>query len=109
VQEQDALYAQGRNAPGKIVTYAKGGSSYHNYGLAFDIALATQGGVSWDTKADINDNPIPDFFEVGKIGEECGLEWGGRWRGKKQDLPHFQFTFGLTIPELFDGKLPPEE
>jgi len=30
--EQDALYAQGRTAPGKIVTNAKAGQSYHNYG-----------------------------------------------------------------------------
>lgn len=40
--EQDALYQQGRDANGKripgksIVTYAKGGYSAHNYGLAWD-------------------------------------------------------------------------
>lgn len=32
--EQDALYAQGRTKPGAKVTNAKGGQSYHNYGLA---------------------------------------------------------------------------
>jgi hypothetical protein len=32
--EQDALYAQGRIAPGHIVTNSKGGLSMHNYGLA---------------------------------------------------------------------------
>jgi peptidoglycan L-alanyl-D-glutamate endopeptidase CwlK len=31
------LYAIGRTKPGKKVTKAKGGTSYHNYGLAFDI------------------------------------------------------------------------
>ena len=36
--EQDSLYAQGRTAPGEIVTNAKGGDSYHNYGLAADLA-----------------------------------------------------------------------
>jgi len=30
--EQNALYAQGRTAPGSIVTYAQGGQSWHNYG-----------------------------------------------------------------------------
>ena len=37
--EQDALYAQGRSKPGKIVTNAKGSSysSYHQWGTAFDI------------------------------------------------------------------------
>ena len=32
--ESDALYAQGRTKPGKIVTNAKAGQSYHNFGLA---------------------------------------------------------------------------
>src|SRR5690606_7828810 len=34
IAEQDALYAQGRTAPGEIVTNARGGQSNHNYGLA---------------------------------------------------------------------------
>src|SRR4051812_45095106 len=38
-KEQDALYEQGRTKPGKIVTKAKGGQSYHNFGLAVDIVL----------------------------------------------------------------------
>lgn len=37
--EQEALYAQGRTKPGKVVTNAKAGMSYHNYGLAVDIVL----------------------------------------------------------------------
>ncbi|MBH8600228.1 M15 family metallopeptidase, partial [Thermoactinomyces sp. CICC 23799] len=31
--EQNELYAQGRTKPGKIVTNAKAGQSYHNFGL----------------------------------------------------------------------------
>ena len=38
-KEQEALYAQGRSLPGKIVTQAKAGLSYHNYGIAIDIVL----------------------------------------------------------------------
>ena len=41
--EQAKLYAQGRTAPGKIVTKAKPGQSYHNYGLAVDFALLLPG------------------------------------------------------------------
>jgi peptidoglycan L-alanyl-D-glutamate endopeptidase CwlK len=40
--EQDGLYAQGRSKPGAIVTNAKGGQSYHNYGLAIDIVLISR-------------------------------------------------------------------
>ena len=37
MEEQAALYTKGRTKqPGKIVTKAKPGQSYHNYGLAFD-------------------------------------------------------------------------
>jgi len=39
IEEQNSLYAQGRTKPGKIVTNAKGGQSYHNYGMAIDFAL----------------------------------------------------------------------
>ena len=40
IAEQNALYAKGRTSPGPIVTKAKGGSSYHNYGLAIDLVTA---------------------------------------------------------------------
>jgi peptidoglycan L-alanyl-D-glutamate endopeptidase CwlK len=36
MEEQTALYAIGRTSLGKIVTKARAGESYHNYGLAFD-------------------------------------------------------------------------
>lgn len=35
--EQDELYKQGRSKAGKIITNAKGGYSYHNFGLAIDV------------------------------------------------------------------------
>lgn len=89
--EQDALYAQGRNGnPGPIVTNARGGQSYHNYGLAFDVVeLRPDGNVSWDT----------DWEGIGRIGEAMGLEWGGRWTGLV-DRPHFQLDHGLSTAQL---------
>jgi hypothetical protein len=36
MEEQTALYSLGRSAPGKIVTKARAGESFHNYGLSFD-------------------------------------------------------------------------
>ena len=48
IEQQHKLYSQGRTTPGIIVTNAKGGYSYHNYGLAFDIALLDNNGeVDW--------------------------------------------------------------
>lgn len=83
VEEQDALYAQGRTKPGSIVTNAKGSSysSYHQWGTAFDIYRNDGQGAY---------NESGQFFEkVGAIGVSIGLEWGGNWKSIV-DKPHFQ-------------------
>lgn len=100
--EQASLYAQGRTMPGKIVTNAKPGDSFHNWGLAFDVAIIRDGRATWDAKVDVDDDRIPDYEEVGKLGESIGLEWGGRFH--LVDMPHFQFTGGLTLRDLRLGK-----
>ncbi len=95
-KEQDALYAKGRTvAPiGKKhrVTMAKGGQSYHNFGLAFDIVvLDALGKADW--------NPAhPGWRAAGALGKSVGLEWGGDWERFK-DWPHFQYTGGLSLAE----------
>jgi peptidoglycan L-alanyl-D-glutamate endopeptidase CwlK len=106
IAEQNKLYAQGRTAPGKIVTNAKGGLSYHNYGLAIDIVLIvdTNGDrkydtASWDTKRDYDGDGRADWIEVVQIFKSHGWEWGGDW--KFVDAPHFQKTFGYTVRQLF--------
>lgn len=99
-EEQDALYAQGRSKPGKIVTNARGGDSYHNYGLAIDFALMNpDGSISWNVDA--------KWKRVAQIGKSLGLEWGGDWDSFK-DYPHFQYTFGLSLADLRNGKRPPQ-
>jgi peptidoglycan L-alanyl-D-glutamate endopeptidase CwlK len=47
IEEQNALYAQGRTKPGKIVTRAKGGQSFHNYRVAYDCAPIVNGRIAW--------------------------------------------------------------
>lgn len=88
--EQDALYAIGRTKPGKIVTNAKGGQSYHNYGLAIDFVLLVNGQVSWAVDK--------NWAAVIAIFESYGWESGHRWKFK--DSPHVQKTFGKTIAQL---------
>lgn len=93
-EEQDALYAKGRTAPGNIVTNAKGSSysSHHQWGTAFDIYRNDGKGVYTDGDG---------FFEkVGKIGKSIGLEWGGDWKSPV-DKPHFQLPdWGSTTVRL---------
>lgn len=108
-EEQDRLYEQGRTTAGNIVTHAKGGESYHNYGLAVDFALRDSGGnVIWDRQYDGNVNGIADWSEVVTIAKELGFEWGGDWANFK-DYPHLQMNFGLAIDDLQRGERLPDE
>ncbi|WP_425024024.1 M15 family metallopeptidase [Planococcus ruber] len=105
-EEQNDLHNQGRSAAGNIVTYARGGESYHNYGLAIDFALRLDNGdVVWDIERDNNGNGERDWYEVAAIGKELGFAWGGDWQRFK-DYPHLEMTFGLSIDELQQGYRP---
>jgi hypothetical protein len=105
-EEQDSLYALGRTTPpigkGNIVTNAKGGQSFHNFGLAFDIVvLDSVGKADWDTNH-------PGWAMAAKIGKSLGLEWGGDFKSLK-DLPHYQYTCGVSLDrcrQLFPSGLP---
>ena len=83
VTQQQALYAQGRTAPGKIVTYKDGlihrsNHQPHPDGLGYAVDLA------WLGKDPFSD--IAPWGEYGAKVEATGLTWGGRW--KMVDRPH---------------------
>lgn len=96
--EQNELYAQGRTKAGSKITNAKGGYSYHNYGLAIDIVLVTGNAASYDTKKDFDGDGKADWIEVVNVFKQYGWEWGGDW--KFYDAPHFQKTFGYSVRDL---------
>lgn len=92
IDEQNALYAQGRTRSGPIVTNARGGFSWHNFGLAVDLAYMDESGKpSWDEKRF-------NYRLFGKWGAAVGLEWGGNWK-KFRDQPHFQMIGRLTTAQ----------
>jgi len=73
---QRMLYAQGRTAPGQIVTWTL--ASKHLDGRAFDFDFV-------DSEYQDDD----DAWELaGEVGEWLGLVWGGRW--DVQDKRHFE-------------------
>jgi len=94
-ESQNALYAQGRTAPGRIVTNAKAGQSFHNYRCAVDVVPLVSGKPNWKTTD-------PVWQRVGALGKSAGLEWAGEWKRFKE-FAHFQYTGGLTLAQLQQG------
>ena len=108
-QEQEELYKIGRtklvDAEGNrlgIVTKARGGQSYHNYGLALDFCIMESRTATWDVTKDMDKDGKPDWFEVIDTFKESGYESGADWKGKLRDFPHIQKTFGYSVKELLE-------
>lgn len=99
IDEQNKLYAKGRTLPGQKVTNAKGGQSYHNYGLAIDIVLIVNNKATWERGQDFDKDGQPDWMEVVRIFKSYGWGWGGDFVTFK-DYPHFEKTFGYTPSQL---------
>ena len=94
-EEQDELYAQGRTKPGKVVTNARGGESWHNHRCAFDFVPLVAGKPAWSNTS--------LYRKAGVIAESVGLEWAGRWTGSLRETAHCQYTGGLTLAQLKSG------
>ncbi len=88
-KEQQDRYNQGRITIGKIVTNAKAGQSFHNYGLAIDLVIVKQNKtIDWNF----------DYKKLLKIAEKYGIHW----RGSFSDNDHFELTFGYKWKQLLD-------
>lgn len=79
--EQNHIYEQGRSRPGPKVTWVRGGGSWHNYGLAVDIAFWNSSGSapSWS-----EGHP---WHLIGEVGLKNGFT---RWGGDFGDRPHLE-------------------
>ena len=109
LEEQEALYAQGRTKPGNIVTNAKGYQSPHAWGVAFDFCRNEKGREY--------DNTDGFFERVGEIaktifdGTEYDLFWGGDFKSFV-DKPHIEMIKYLpnnSTKWLIDTYKTPEE
>jgi len=88
--QQNALYDQGRTAPGHIVTNARAGHSMHNYGLAVDVVpylSGESGALNWNAET-------PQYQAMVSALKGQGLVWGGEWKSIP-DPDHFQMP---TVP-----------
>src|SRR5258706_8491535 len=71
---QDELYQRGRRGilGERIVTNCKGGDSYHQYGVAFDV-FPLFGGKPILFESDGDEVSDPIWQKIGQIGEDIGL------------------------------------
>lgn len=92
--EQNAIYAQGRSKPGKIVTNARYPYSNHNHRIALDFGIFKNGKYV--------DGSNPSEAEkvhraVSKLCDKYQVSWGGNW--KMKDFPHFEIKLDLSMQE----------
>ena len=90
--QQNFLFSKGRDMAGNIVdpqlvvTHARGGESYHNYGLAIDFFfLNVDGSAIWG-------DTFPGYAKAVEVFESLGLTCGARWHGDRRDPDHAQLT-----------------
>lgn len=97
VAQQQALYAQGRYKPGKIVTNCDGLVRVSNhqpkadgYGYAVDVAWRNaHGEITWEGPWDL----------LGALAATHGLTWGGSWI-RWQDRPHLELPPSFAAPTV---------
>lgn len=82
--DQAKLYAQGRTAPGPIVTHAQPGYSWHNFGLAVDVCPERLLTVPNWGPGD------PVWIKLRGLGFALGMYPGADF--SHPDQPHFQLT-----------------
>jgi peptidoglycan L-alanyl-D-glutamate endopeptidase CwlK len=103
METQAALYAQGRTAPGRIVTRARPGYSYHNFGMAIDVVPTELLALPRWGDAPAHQARTDDLWNtVGAIGKAIGFRWGGDF-SRLKDRPHFEWSGGLTLAQLRAG------
>lgn len=91
-KEQDDLFAQRPK-----VTNAKGGQSFHNFGVALDFVPMRNGKPVWGSTTEADKKLWND---IAGIAEAVGFEWSGWWLGRLREMCHIQYTGGKTLEQL---------
>lgn len=118
---QAVIYARGRTTPGEpcwhagiarpvgtcpehplgaVATMSPPGFSWHEYGVAADVVFDAEPlkpglQATW--------NPKLPWDDLGKCGQDHGLEWAGAWK-RFREAPHFQRTLGVPLGHVQELK-----
>jgi len=87
-ERQDELYKKRPK-----VTNAKGGESFHNYGVAFDVVPLDGYNIS-----------AGRWGLLGAIGYFMGYTWGGTWKDFV-DKPHFELTLDYSLKDFQEDEI----
>lgn len=87
--EQNALYAQGRTAPGAKVTSAPGCRSWHTHGRAIDLIVKDGGQL-------VHNGLDERYSRLGAYAKSIGMKWGGDFK----DYGHFEYHPGISIEQV---------
>ena len=89
-EEQDRIFTQRPK-----VTFAPGGYSNHNFGIALDFGV-----FRGKTYLDASNPELADRVHkaCAQHADAFGLEWGGDWKSIK-DFPHYEIRTGLTMAQ----------
>lgn len=95
-EEQAALYQKYKAGGPKA---APPGYSWHNFGTAIDCGV-------FRAKSYL-DNANPELARrvhaaCAEHAMDCGLEWGGTWKGRSCDPPHYQVYLVNSTPTAKD-------
>ena len=88
--EQDKLFAQR-----PVVTKARAGQSWHNYGIAWDVGIF---GPEYFTGKNAKENKAYSDLAKFILPKMKELEWGGSWKSIV-DMPHYQVASGKNIKQ----------
>lgn len=95
-EEQNELYTHGRtkfyDAHGNklgVVTNARAGASFHQYGLAVDVGILKENRIDWGF----------NYSLLVPFAAKYGLSWGGNFK-KIKDKPHFEYSTKYNWREL---------
>lgn len=91
-ERQEALFAQGRTLPGPVITRARADLSWHQYGLAADLAFDANPKtpkVEWSWNG--------NWKRLGELIVSEGLTWYGSPGSPFREAPHCQLTGGLPL------------
>ena len=95
--EQDALHAQGRGVPGRVVTNAVGGQSNHNFAIAWDVGIFD--GTDYVDGSTRAEEQMYISLAHRIKADNSALEWGGDWHSIV-DNPHYQMATGKTLSQV---------